>query len=193
MSKIKSNEQTTKRIISMVESGDYDPATIQHMIDSIVANRDRRIAKLTKKVKPREFSMTLQVVTGALRACINDHGPITSKWIGSAAKRIYGNCQKGVEEKLPVVRTDNPTVSVVYDKTTVHKLTVARDGNVRIKIAKGSSDVVGDRIIDTLKKVAEKALELKMGTLRGRIDKDDLHNKITLYTNSEKEHITFTY
>lgn len=193
MSKIKSTERTTKRIISMVESGDYDPATIQHMIDSIVANHERRIEQLKKKVKPREFSMTLKVVTGALQSCINEHGPISSKWIGSAAKRIYGNCQRVADEKLPVVRTDNPTISVVYDQTTVHKLTVARDGNVRIKIAKGSTDVVGDHIIEVLKKVAVKALELNMGTLRGRVDKSDLHNKITLYTNSEKEHVTFTY
>jgi len=193
MGKIKSTEHTTKRIIAMVESGEYDPAVIQHMIDSIIVNRDQRIQQLKKKIQPKEFNMSIKIVTGALRACINDHGPISSKWIGSAAKRIYGNCQQAVNESIPVVRIDNPAVSVVYDQTTTHKLTVARDGNIRIKIAKGSSDAVGDYIIDALKKVAEKALELDMGTLRGSVDKSDLHNKITLYTNSKKEYVTFTY
>lgn len=35
-----------------------------------------------------KFEKLLRIVTGALRSCINDHGPITSEWIGSAGKRI---------------------------------------------------------------------------------------------------------
>lgn len=30
-------------------------------------------------------------ITGGLRSVINDHGPVTKEWIGSAAKRIF--CQ----------------------------------------------------------------------------------------------------
>jgi hypothetical protein len=98
MGKIKSTESTTKRIISMIESGDYDPDIIQHMIDSIVENRDRRIRCLEERVRERVFKMTLQVVTGSLQDCIKQHGPITKEFIGSAAKRIYGNCQNLAKE-----------------------------------------------------------------------------------------------
>ena len=193
MGKIKSTEHTTKRIISMVESGDYDVDTIQHMIDSLVENRDRRIRQLEKKARPKEFNMTLKTVSGALRETIRQHGPITPEWIGSAAKRIYGNCQQLATEPEPVVKTEAPTVNVVYDQNVTHKLTVARDGNIRIKIAKGSTDVVGDHIIEAFKKIAAKALKLNMGTLRGKVKKDDTHNKITLYTDSKKEFVTFDY
>ena len=31
-------------------------------------------------------------VAGALRSCIDAHGPITKQWIGSAAKRIVKSC-----------------------------------------------------------------------------------------------------
>ena len=40
---------------------------------------------------PTDSDALLRVVTGALRACINDHGPITAEHIGSAAKRIVGS------------------------------------------------------------------------------------------------------
>lgn len=82
----------------MVESGDYDVDIIQHMLDSLVTNRDKRIKELEKRIKPKEFNMTLKIVSGALRECINQHGPITTEWIGSAAKRVYGNCQQAVED-----------------------------------------------------------------------------------------------
>ena len=97
MPSMKSSERTTKRIIAMVESGDYDPDIIQHMVDSLIESRERKIRHLKKKAKPREFIMTTKIISGALKNCIRDHGPITKDWIGSAAKRIYGNCQQVVE------------------------------------------------------------------------------------------------
>ena len=97
MPSMKSSKHTVTRIITMVESGDYDPDTIQHMVDSLIESRDRKIRHLKKKAKPREFIITPKIISGALRNCIKDHGPITTHWIGSAAKRIYGNCQQVVE------------------------------------------------------------------------------------------------
>lgn len=82
----------------MVKSGDYDPDTIQHMIDSIVVNRDKRIKQLEKNIRPKSFNMTLKVISGSMRDTIKNHGPITNDWIGSAAKRIYGNCQNLAKE-----------------------------------------------------------------------------------------------
>ena len=62
----------------------------------------RRIDKKTKREvrrKPKQFNINEYIeeneaswnaVIGALRDCINAHGPITRKLIGSAAKRIVG-------------------------------------------------------------------------------------------------------
>ena len=82
----------------MVESGDYKPEVITHMIESLVESRDRRIKHLQRKAKPKVFEMTQNKITGALRQCINDHGPITKEWIGSAAKRIYQGSISGITE-----------------------------------------------------------------------------------------------
>ena len=30
----------------------------------------------------------LRVISGALKSCIDAHGPITKEWLGSAAKRV---------------------------------------------------------------------------------------------------------
>lgn len=92
MGKIKSVETTVKRIIAKVESGEYDPEILIHMVQSIVDNRDRRIKFLEKSSKTRTFTLTERKIAGALRNTIKTHGDITKQNIGSAAKRIYGTC-----------------------------------------------------------------------------------------------------
>lgn len=42
-------------------------------------------------------------ISGALRDCINKHGPITEKTIGSAAKRVYGTLYGGNDAPEPEV------------------------------------------------------------------------------------------
>jgi len=84
-----------------------------------------------------------------------------------------------------------PTLDVLFNQTTVHRLTVTRDGNVRIKIAKGSSDKEVTRIQNAFTKIAEQARTLNTGTLRGQMTKEDKHNTITLYTDSKREHHTY--
>lgn len=84
-----------------------------------------------------------------------------------------------------------PSLDVLFNQTTVHRLTVTRDGNVRIKIAKGSSDKETTRIQNAFAKVAEQARTLNTGTLRGQMTKDDKHGTITLYTDSKKEYYTY--
>lgn len=197
MGKLKSIECTAKRIIEKIESGDYDPSIIEHMIGSIVKNRDQRIKILTDKMRPRKFVLTEKKVAGALRCCIKAHGDITKQNINSAAKRIYCGCVELESPPLPpIVRVDNPTVSVVYDKNSKHKLTVARDGNIRIKIAKNTKDDEGDYIIDSFTKIAKVALTLKQGTLRGDVKPgrpQETVSKITLYNDSKTQHFTYNY
>ncbi len=84
---------------------------------------------------------------------------------------------------------------ITYDKNTVHKLTVARDGKVRIKIAIGASDEETHHIITGFTKVARlvKKAELLLGTLRGAVKLGDTRNTITLYTDSKKQYISFKY
>jgi hypothetical protein len=42
------------------------------------------------RVDIQDRSDTERRIAGALRNTIHDHGPITKRYIGSAAKRIYG-------------------------------------------------------------------------------------------------------
>jgi len=95
---LKTSRRTAERIIEKVESGDYDPEIIVHMVQSLVEGRDRRIKHLQGRAKERTFDLSIRTITGSLRNTIECHGPITSEFISSAAKRIYGNCQRVIDE-----------------------------------------------------------------------------------------------
>jgi hypothetical protein len=43
---------------------------------------------------------SLRAIVGALRAAIHDHGPITGKYVGSAAKRILGQLENAKRQAL---------------------------------------------------------------------------------------------
>ena len=189
---LKSAKRTAERVITMVESGDYDSDRIIHMVESLSVGRDRRIRYMEGKVKDRKFEMTLKIVSGALRDTVKHHGPITSKLIASAAKRIYGSCQRVVEISTPNERAMGE-VAVTYSKSDVHKLTVAHDGNIRIKTAIDSSPEEVREIVTAFKKVAQEALKLNLGTLRGHVKNDSKYNDIVLYTDSKNEHHCFKY
>lgn len=92
MSKAKSVDRTFKRIIKKLKTGDYDPEVILHMLQSLVESRDRKIRHLEGKARNRKFVLNEKQISGALRSCIDAHGPITKEFIGSAAKRIYNGC-----------------------------------------------------------------------------------------------------
>ncbi len=193
MGKIKSVESLVNRIIEKVEAGDYDTGMLVHMVESIVVNRDKRIKLLEDRNRPRKFIMTEKKVSGALRDCIKTHGDITKQNISSAAKRIYRGCIELDTIPEPVVRADNPTIDIIRDKNTKHKLTVARNGNIRIKIAIGSPIAEANFIIDKFTQVAVDALELNKSTLRGSVKLGDTNNCIILYTDSKIEHHSFKY
>jgi hypothetical protein len=76
----------------MVESGDYDPEIIEHMIASQTRRYEKKIEHLKKQLRPQRFLMSERRIIGGLKNCIRDHGPITKDWIGSAAKRVYASC-----------------------------------------------------------------------------------------------------
>ena len=90
--KLKSVDSTTRRIIAKVESGEFDFDMIEHMIHSIVVDREKVIQRLKDKNRPREFVMSERRIAGALRNTIREHGTITAELIGSASKRIMGQC-----------------------------------------------------------------------------------------------------
>jgi len=190
---IKTVNSTTIRVIRMIESGDYDPSVINHMLESLVKTRDRRIKELVTKAKPRTFDLNLKSISGALRETIKSHGNITKENIGSAAKRIYGNCQNVIVENPMITKAEKPIITIMRDKTTTHKLTLASDGKVRIKIAIGTQEDEANKIIDAFTKIAHKASTMDTGTLRGRLKPTDRYNAITLYTDSKKEQHTFHF
>ena len=62
-----------------------DIKKIIEYVDEYEKNNIDSIEKLK-----REKKLDLDVINGALKMCINDHGSITKVLIGSAGKRIYG-------------------------------------------------------------------------------------------------------
>ncbi len=96
--KVKSIESTTRRIIAKIENGEYDHDQIEHMIQSLIKNRDKVIVRLKDKSRPRELVLSQKMISGAIRDTINKHGSITKHTISSAAKRILGNCTVLVNE-----------------------------------------------------------------------------------------------
>lgn len=71
-----------------------DAQLLTRLLENVVESRDRKIERLKKQVRPREFVWNMADISGALRNCITAHGPITPQFIGSATKRIYSQCQK---------------------------------------------------------------------------------------------------
>lgn len=86
-------------------------------------------------------------------------------------------------------------VTVIYDTTTRHRLTVARDGKIRIKVAKDTPVSDAEYIIAGLINVAEQALALNVGkTLRGAVTQTGIkYQSVTLYTDSKKVCHSFSW
>jgi len=104
--KVKSLESTARRIFQKVSAGEFDQDQVEHMIHSLLINRDKVIKNLKRKAKPHKLLLNEKAISGALRDCINQHGNITKHTIGSASKRIRGNLyniiQENQEKKLEV-------------------------------------------------------------------------------------------
>lgn len=49
-----------------------------------------------------------RAVLGALRSCINDHGPITPEKLTSATKRVLGNLANAGVEIEPAAKPEPP-------------------------------------------------------------------------------------
>lgn len=82
----------------------------------------------------------LKIVSGALKCCINDHGPITKQWTGSAAKRVVNQLVAILDdrghEKIVIVRRDNKTINDLRKKnkrlrTILNNLVEERSNNGR--------------------------------------------------------------
>ena len=43
-----------------------------------------------ENLSDKEHKQLLKVVNGAIKSCIDTHGPITREWVGSAGKRVIG-------------------------------------------------------------------------------------------------------
>jgi hypothetical protein len=171
-----------RRICSWTNCDDETKEKIDGMIFSLIKSRDCIIEKLKKRTLERKLLITETAITGALRNTINTHGPITKEWIESAAKRIKG--QIHVLKSIHEGEFDKNTITIIDNKTTTSKLTVTGTGDVRIKIAIGSTTEERERLIQSLTKVADTIRELKLGmTVRGRMTTTD---SITLAPESEK-------
>lgn len=96
--KVKSLESTARRIFQKVSAGEFDQEQVEHMIASLIKNRDNVIKNLKNQAKPRQLLLNEKVISGALRDTITHHGDITKHTIGSASKRIRGNLYNIIQE-----------------------------------------------------------------------------------------------
>lgn len=94
--RIKDIDHTVARIAMKYGISDEDTDIISHMLHSVVESRDNHINYLENKIEhshtivEEKLRITSNIIGGALKSCINSHGPITSKYIASATKRIIG-------------------------------------------------------------------------------------------------------
>ncbi len=82
-------------------------------------------------------------------------------------------------------------IKVVTGINAVHKLTVCISGDVRIKIAKGSSQDEHNRIVRSFTKAAGSALKVATSTLRGKKHLGNECPTIKMCNNSQKTYFTF--
>jgi hypothetical protein len=54
-----------------------------------------------ENLSDKEHKRILKAVNGALKSCINTHGPISENWIGSAGKRVMGALKSYAQSKAP--------------------------------------------------------------------------------------------
>jgi hypothetical protein len=79
-------EKLSDSISQELKSGNPKLHMILAFINTYEANNLKTIDKLN-----RVKVVTLKKISGALKGCINSHGPITKVLIGSATKRVYGS------------------------------------------------------------------------------------------------------
>lgn len=83
-------------------------------------------------------------------------------------------------------------LTILYNKTVTHRITIARDHSVRIKIAIGTSLEDSHEVIKMFTKIAEQVLPLELKTMRGKLCAEfNEVEAITLYNDSKKEFIRF--
>lgn len=92
---------------------------------------------------------------------------------------------------LLILRKKSMNVNVTTGINAVHKLTVCVSGDVRIKIAKGSTQDEHNRIVLAFTKVATAALLVATGTLRGKKHIGNDCPTIKMCNNSQKHYFTF--
>lgn len=72
-----------------------DKENIIKYVDEYQSDNLKTISKLKRK---KQIEMAR--INGAIRQCIDAHGPITKELTGSASKRIYGNLLESGNEKF---------------------------------------------------------------------------------------------
>ena len=62
---------------------------LEDIIDAVEHYEKNNLGTI-EKLKKRK-SLEVKKINGALKQCLNSHGPITKQYISSASKRIYGS------------------------------------------------------------------------------------------------------
>ena len=62
---------------------------LEDIIDAVEHYEKNNLGTI-EKLKKRK-SLEIKKINGALKQCLNSHGPITKQYISSASKRIYGS------------------------------------------------------------------------------------------------------
>jgi len=79
----------TKLALRITEELNKTTPNVDNIIEFFKSFED--IDKKTFEKLKRSKKIEMDKINGALRQCINAHGPITKELIGSASKRIWGS------------------------------------------------------------------------------------------------------
>lgn len=86
--------------------------SVENILEAIYDFEKDNIATIykLKKVKNNDTKK----ISGALKQCINTHGPITKQYIGSATKRIHGSLLTTKEDKISSVSLYFRTIEFAF-------------------------------------------------------------------------------
>lgn len=85
------------------------PSLIVGRVEQLDSPPAARRASISAMSKPVSREVLERAINGALRAAINDHGPITADRLNSAAKRVIGAlANAGIDVPPPAAPPEKP-------------------------------------------------------------------------------------
>lgn len=105
-----------KKILLELKTPSPNITNILNAVDDYEEDNLQTIAKL-KKVRGNDTKK----ISGAIRQCIEAHGPITKQYIGSLTKRVYGSLLQP-KPKLSARQTYSTIIEILFYLLVIYQL-----------------------------------------------------------------------